>query len=52
MTMELAWMITNLQENIWEIIDRIEQIKESYGMNEQPIVSPIFNPLRTYRKYC
>jgi hypothetical protein len=51
MQLELSWKILYMEELIWEIIDHLEQIKEEYEMNVQPIPSQNFDPLQTVGKY-
>jgi hypothetical protein len=50
MKMEIAWRTADIQEKIWEVIDGIEQIKEEFGMNKEPLTPLHFDPLQTIGK--
>jgi len=51
MTMELAWRIQDLVDQIWTICDELKEIKAKLAVDTHPKPTPIFDPLQTIGKY-
>jgi hypothetical protein len=51
MQMELAWRITQLLDQYWEIRDILEELKHRLQHDDFSVTIPSFDPLKTFGKY-